>query len=117
MDDIYKNIEEYNPSKKRKILIAFDDTIANMLSNKELNSTVTELYFRARKINIFLVFIRQSYFALPRNIRLNYTHFFFNENSKQRRTSTNCTESFRNNLLERIWILIMTTDNKSAIRY
>ena len=77
MDDIYKNIEEYNPSKKRKILIAFDDTIANMLSNKELNSTVTELYFRARKINIFLVFIRQSYCALPRNIRLNYTHFFF----------------------------------------
>ena len=77
MDDIYKNIEEYNPNKKRKILIAFDDTIANMLSNKELNSTVTELYFRTRKINIFVVFIRQSYFAVPRNIRLNYTHFFF----------------------------------------
>ena len=44
MDDIYKNIEEYNPNKKRKILIVFDDMIADMLSNKKLNPVVTELF-------------------------------------------------------------------------
>ena len=44
MNDIYKNIEEYNPNKKRKILIAFDDTITDMLSNKKLNPIVSELF-------------------------------------------------------------------------
>ena len=44
MNDIYKNIEEYNPNKKRKILIVFDDTIADMLSNKKLNPIVSELF-------------------------------------------------------------------------
>ena len=63
MDDIYKNIEEYNPNKKRKILIVFDDMIADMLSNKKLNPVVTELFIRARKLNIPLVFITQSYFC------------------------------------------------------
>ena len=57
MNDIYKNIEEYNPNKKRKILIVFDDMIADMLSNKKLNPRVTELFFRGRKLNISFVFI------------------------------------------------------------
>ena len=57
MDDIYKNIEEYNPGKKRKLLIVFDDMIADMLSNKKLNPIVTELFIRGRKLNISLVFI------------------------------------------------------------
>ena len=60
--DIYKNIKEYNPNKKRKILIVSDD----MLSNKKLNLIVTELFTRGRKLNISLVFIRQSYFAMPK---------------------------------------------------
>ena len=55
MDDIYKNIEEYNPNKKRKILIVFDDMIADMLSYKKLNPIVTELFIRGRKLNIFLL--------------------------------------------------------------
>ena len=76
MDDIYKNIEEYNPNKKRKVLVVFDDTIADMLSNKKLNPIVTELFIRGRKLNISLVFITQSYFAAPKNIRLNSTHYF-----------------------------------------
>ena len=76
MDDIYKSIEEYNPNKKRKILIAFDDMIADMASNKKLNPIVTELSIRGRKLNIFLVFIIQSYFAVPKNTRLNSTHYF-----------------------------------------
>ena len=64
MDDIYKNIEEYNLNKKRKILIAFDVMIADILSNKKLNPIVTELFIRGRKLNIFLVFITQFYFAM-----------------------------------------------------
>ena len=59
MDDIYKNIEEYNLDNKRKILIKFDDMIADMLSNKKLNPIVTETFIRDRKLNISLVFITQ----------------------------------------------------------
>ena len=76
MDDIYKNIEEYNPNKKRKILIVFDDMIADMLSNKKLNPIVTESFIRRRKLNISLDFITQSYLAVPKNIRLNSTYYF-----------------------------------------
>ena len=57
MYNIYKDIEEYNPNKKRKILIDFDDMIADMLINKKLNPIVTELFIRGRKLNISLVFI------------------------------------------------------------
>ena len=71
MGNIYKIIEEYNANKKRKILIVFDDMIADMLSNKKLNPMVTELFIRARKLNIFLVFITQSYFSVPKIIGLN----------------------------------------------
>ena len=66
MQDVYKNIEDYNTGKKRKILIVFDDMIADMINNKRLNPTVTELFIRGRKLNISIVFITQSYF-----IRLN----------------------------------------------
>ena len=76
MDDIYKNIEDYNPNKKQKILIVFYCKIADMLSNKKLNPIVTELFIRGRKLNISIIFIIQSYFAVPRNIRLNSTHYF-----------------------------------------
>ena len=76
MDDIYKNIEEYNPIKKQKILIVFDDMIAELLSNKKLNPIVTELFIRGRKLNISLVFITQSYFAVPKYVRLSSTQYF-----------------------------------------
>ena len=87
MDDIYKNIEDYNPNKKQKILIVFDDMIANMLSNKTLNPLVTELFIRGTKLNISLVFITQSYFAVPKNVRLNSTHYF---------VTTHCFETKEN---------------------
>ena len=64
MDHIYKNIEEYNSNKKRKILTVFADMIVDMLNNKKLNPIVTELFIRGRKLNISLVFITQSYFAV-----------------------------------------------------
>ena len=77
MNDNYKNIEQYNPNKKRKLLIVFDDMIADMLSNKKLNPIVTELFIRSKKLNISLVFITQSYFAVPKIIRLSSTHNSF----------------------------------------
>ena len=75
MQDVYKNITEYNPGKKHEILIVFDDMIAGMINNKKLNSIVTELFIRGRKLNISLVFITQSYFKVPKDVRLNFTHF------------------------------------------
>ena len=72
-------IEEYNSNEKPKTLIAFDDMITDLLRNKKLNIIVTELCIRGRKLNISLVFIRQSYFAVLKNIRLNSTHYFIIE--------------------------------------
>ena len=76
MVDIYKNIEENNTNKGRKILIIFNDMITDMLINKKLNPIVTELFIRGKKLNISLVFITQSYFAVPKNIRINSAHYF-----------------------------------------
>ena len=59
--DVYQNIEDYNPNKKRETLIVFDDMIADMINNKKLNPIVTELLIRGRKLNISIVFISQSY--------------------------------------------------------
>ena len=75
MQDVYKNIEDYNPNKKHKILIIFDDMIADMINNKRLNPIVTELFIRGRKLNISIVFITQSYFKVPKDVRLNSAHF------------------------------------------
>ena len=71
MEDVYKNIEEYNIGKKRKRLVFFDDMIAIMINNKKLNSVVTKLFIRGRKLNIFLLF------KVPKDVRLNSTDFFF----------------------------------------
>ena len=76
MHDVYKNIDDYNPDKENKILIVFDDMIADMIYNKKLNSIVTELFIRGRKLNISLVFITQSHFKVPKDVRLNTSHFF-----------------------------------------
>ena len=76
MQDVYKDIDEYNTDKERKILIVFDDMIADMIGNKKLNSVVTELFITGRKINIPLAFITQSYIKVPKDVRLNSTHFF-----------------------------------------
>ena len=76
MDSIYKNIKENNPNNKRKMLIVFDDMIDDMLSNKKRNRIVTELFIRGTKLNISVGFITQSYFAVPKNIRQNFTHYF-----------------------------------------
>ena len=71
MRDVYKNINNYNPDKENKILIVFDDMIADVINNKKLNSLVTELFIMDRKQNISLVFITQSYLKVPKDVRLN----------------------------------------------
>ena len=102
-----------------------------MLINKKLNSVVTELFIRGRKLKVFLVFITQSYFAVPKNIRLNSAHYFIMKiSNKLYKSLQKCTAEpyffsmidatlasdnpscFRENLLERIWKLIMTIDDK-----
>ena len=74
--DVLKNINNYNPNKENKVMIVFDDMIADMISNKKLNSIATELFIRCRKLNISLVFISQSYFKVPKDVRNNSTYFF-----------------------------------------
>ena len=76
MDDVYKSINDYNLNTKRKILITFDDMIADIMTNKNFQAIINELFIRFRKINISLVFIIQSYFSVPKDIRLNSTHCF-----------------------------------------
>ena len=75
MQDVYKNIEDYNPNKKRKILIVFDDMIADLINNKKLSPVVTQLFIRGRKLGISIAFITQSYFKVPKDVRLNSTYF------------------------------------------
>ena len=80
MQNVYKNINKYNTDKERKILIVFYDLIADMINSK--TSIVTKLFIRGRKLNISLVFITQSFFKVPKGVRLNSTHFFYHENFK-----------------------------------
>ena len=75
MDDVYENINDYNPSRKRKILIVFDDMIADIMANKQFQAIIKELFIRCRKLNVSLVFITQSYFSVPKDVRLNSTHY------------------------------------------
>ena len=76
MDDVYENINDYNPNRRRKILIVFDDMIADIMTNKKFQAIIKELFIRCRKINISLVLITQSYFSVPKDVRLNLRHYF-----------------------------------------
>ena len=137
MDDIYKNIEEYNPYKKSKIFVS-DDMIADILS-KKLNPIVTE-FIRRSKLNISLAFITQSYFVVPKSIRINSMQWRLQQTAFNHSSDINfkdfinlykiCSAKpyssliidatlasdnllrFRLNLSESIWKLIMTTDDK-----
>ena len=75
MDDVYEDIDGYNPSRERNILIAFDDMIADIMVNEKFQAIIKELFIRYKKVNISLVFITQSYFSVPKDVRLNSTHY------------------------------------------
>ena len=84
MDDVYEDIDEYNPTRKRKICFVFDDMIADIMSNKTFQAAVEELFIRCRKLNILLVFMSQSYFSIPRDVRLNLLHYLIMKINKKR---------------------------------
>ena len=74
MDALYENINDYHLNRRRKILIVFDDMIADIMANKKFQSLIKELFIRCRKLNISRVFINQSCFSVPKDVRLNSTH-------------------------------------------
>ena len=77
MDDVCENINDNNSSRKRKLLILFDDMIADIMTDKKFQAIIKELFIRCRKLNISLVFITfyHSYFTVPKDVRLNSTHY------------------------------------------
>ena len=75
MDDVFSNIDDYNPKIKRRILIVFDDMVADIMTNKKSQAIIKELFIRYRKLNISFVFITQYYFSVPKEARLNSTHY------------------------------------------
>ena len=75
MDDVFTNIDDYNKKRKRKVLIVFDDMIADIISSKKFKAIIKELFVRCRKLNTSIVFIMQSYFRTPKDARLNSTHY------------------------------------------
>ena len=87
MDDVYENIDDYNLSRKRKRkkLIVFDDMIADVMTNKKFHAIIKELFIRCRKLNISLVFITQSYFSVPKDARLNSTHYLITKINNRRK--------------------------------
>ena len=91
MDDIYENINDDNLSRKIKVLIIFDDMIVDIMSNKKFQAIIKELLIRRRKLNISLVFITQSYFSVPKDVRLNSMHYFLMKiNNKRKITKNDC---------------------------
>ena len=75
MDDGYENIHDYNSGRKRNIFIVFDDMIADIMTNKKFQVIIKWLFIRCRKLNISLVFIKQSNFSVPKDVRLNSTYY------------------------------------------
>ena len=75
MDDVYENINDYNPIRKRKKIIVFDDMITDIMTFKKFQAIIKELFIRCRKLNISLVFITQFYFSVSNDIRLNSIHY------------------------------------------
>ena len=84
MDDVYENNHDYNSSRKRKILVVFDDMIAGIMTNKKFQAIIKELFIRCRKLNISLAFITQSYFSPPKDVRLDSTHYLIMKNNNKR---------------------------------
>ena len=88
MNSVYKNIDNYNPNRKRKILIVFDDMISDIMTNKKFQSIIEDLFIRCKKPNISLVFITQSYFSVPKDVRLNTIHYLFMKINNERELQT-----------------------------
>ena len=84
IDDVYESIDYYNTKRDRVVLIVFDDMIADIMTNKKFQTIIKELVIRCRKLNISLVFITKSYFSVPRDVRLNSTHYLIMKINKRK---------------------------------
>ena len=93
MDNVFDNIDGYNPNRKRKILIVFDDMIADIMTNKKFQAIIKELFIRCRKLNILLVFITQIYYSVPKDVQLNPTHYLIMKINNKRELK-NITKSY-----------------------
>ena len=93
MQDVYKNIDRYNPRKKHKVLIFFDKMIAHMISNKKIAPAVTKLFTKGRELNVSLASIVQSCIKVPKDIRLNSTLYFIMKNTYSIKKSFNKLQS------------------------
>ena len=79
MDDVYSNIDDYNPNRNRKLSIVLDDMIADIITNKKFQAITKQLFIRCKKLNISFVFITQSHFSVSKEVRLNSTHYLIME--------------------------------------
>ena len=84
MDDVYKNIDDYNLIRKSKKLIAFDDMIADIMDNRIFQAIIKKLFVRCRKLSISLVFTTQYYFSVSKDVRLNLTHYLIMKTNNRR---------------------------------
>ena len=84
MDDIYDDINDYNKKRKRIVLIVFDDMISHVMSDKKAQQVLKELFIRCTKLNISMCFLNQSYFSVPKDVRLNCTHYIIFKLSNKR---------------------------------
>ena len=75
LDDVYENIDDYNPNRKIKILIVFDDMFPDIMTNKQFQAIIKQLFIRCRKLSISLALITQSYFSDPKDVILNSMHY------------------------------------------
>ena len=92
MNDVYNNINDYNLKRKRKILIVFDDMIADIMANKKFQAIIKDLFIRCTKLNISLIFIPQSYFSVPKDVRLNSTHCLIRQIHNRRESKQIATD-------------------------
>ena len=84
MNDVYNDTGYYNPTRKRKVLIVFDNIIADIMTNRKFQAIIKELFIRCRKLNISLAFITQSYFFVTKEVRLNSTHYLIMKTQNKR---------------------------------
>ena len=84
MNDVLENINNYNKNRDKKVLIIFDDMIADIMKSEKFKAIVKELFIRCRKLSISIVFIMQSYFRTPKDARLNSTHYILMKIGKKK---------------------------------
>ena len=97
VDEVFENVDNYNPCRKKKILVLLDEMIADIMTNKKRQAIIKEKFIRCRKFNTLLVFIMQSYFFVPKDVRQSWTLYLttkstkkLDENEQQKRIITYC---------------------------